>query len=101
MEHSFADWHSLLILTFVLGMKHGLDADHVALIASRTMGLVVAGISLLVAVLGLAKLASPAIGAWSEGKELAFGFTLITIIALSFVMSVWLVRRQAQVLQKS
>ena len=31
-----ADWFSLLILTFVLGMKHGFDADHLATIDGLT-----------------------------------------------------------------
>jgi len=30
------DWLSLLILTFVLGMKHGFDADHLATIDGLT-----------------------------------------------------------------
>ncbi|MFZ1901068.1 MAG: nickel transporter, partial [Azonexus sp.] len=30
------DWTSLLILTFVLGMKHGFDADHLATIDGLT-----------------------------------------------------------------
>ena len=32
METLPTDWLSLLILTFVLGMKHGFDADHLATI---------------------------------------------------------------------
>ena len=31
-----SDWFSLLILTFVLGMKHGFDADHLATIDGLT-----------------------------------------------------------------
>ena len=31
-----ADWQSLLLLTFVLGMKHGFDADHLATIDGLT-----------------------------------------------------------------
>lgn len=103
----YGGWrHALtLALLFLLGMlvTDGINglwiarliarADQVALIASRVMGLVVSGISLVVAVFGLAKLFSPAINAWSEGKELAFGFTLVAIIALSFVTTLWLVRR--------
>jgi len=70
-------------------------ADQVALIASRVMGLVVSGISLLVAAFGAAKLLSPRIDAWSEGKELIFGFALVVIIAASFVVAVRLTRRPA------
>ncbi len=36
MENLAPDWHSLLILTFVLGMKHGFDADHLATIDGLT-----------------------------------------------------------------
>jgi high-affinity nickel-transport protein len=40
---------------------------------------------------------SPAVDAWSEGKELVFGFTLVAIIAASFVAAVRLTRRPALV----
>lgn len=36
MEPLPTDWLSLLILTFVLGMKHGFDADHLATIDGLT-----------------------------------------------------------------
>jgi high-affinity nickel-transport protein len=36
MEISLSDWISLLILTFMLGMKHGFDADHLATIDGLT-----------------------------------------------------------------
>jgi high-affinity nickel-transport protein len=95
----FGGWeHALLLATFfMLGMllTDGINgwwiarliarADQLALIASRVMGLVVAGISLLVAAFGAAKLLSPAINAWSEGKELIFGCTLVAIIGISFM----------------
>lgn len=107
----FGGWeHAMLLATlFMAGMllTDGINglwiarliarADQVALIASRVMGLVVSGISLLVAAFGAAKLLSPAIDAWSEGKELAFGFTLMAIIALSFIWAVRLTRRPAEV----
>jgi high-affinity nickel-transport protein len=68
-------------------------ADQTALVASRVMGLVVAGVSLLVAFFGMAKFVSPAVEAWSNGKELVFGGALLAIIALSFVFAVRLTRR--------
>lgn len=89
-----------LALLFTLGMllTDGINglwiarliarADEIARIASRLMGLVVAGISLLVAAFGLAKLLSPAIDAWAEGKELVFGLLLVSLIAASFFWSV-------------
>jgi high-affinity nickel-transport protein len=103
----FGGWeHALLLaLLFMLGMllTDGINglwiarliarADQVALVASRVMGLVVSGISLLVAAFGVAKLLSPAVDVWSEGKELGFGFLLVAIIALSFFAAVRLTRR--------
>jgi high-affinity nickel-transport protein len=105
----FGGWQHALVLAllFLLGMlvTDGINgvwiarliarADQVALVASRVMGLVVSGISLLVAAFGLAKLASPVIDAWSEGKELAFGFALVVIIASSFIFALRLTRRPA------
>ncbi len=70
-------------------------ADQVALVASRVMGLVVGGISLLVAALGLARLALPTVASWSQGKELLFGTTVVGLIAGSFFLSLWLTRSGA------
>jgi len=103
----FGGWQHALVLAmlFMFGMllTDGINglwiarliarADQVALVASRVMGLVVSGISLLVAAFGVAKLLSPAVDAWSEGKELGFGFMLVAIIALSFVTAIRLTRR--------
>lgn len=106
-SQQFGGWeHALtLALLFMLGMLvtdgvNGLwisrlirRADEVAQIASRVMGLVVAGVSLLVAGFGTAKFFSPAVDAWSDGKELAFGFILVAIIAGSYLFAVRSVRR--------
>lgn len=103
----FGGWQHALVLAllFLLGMllTDGLNglwisrliarADQVALVASRVMGLVVSGISLLVAVFGLAKLALPAVDAWSDGKELGFGLALVAIVAVSYFLAVRLTRR--------
>lgn len=103
----FGGWpHALLLAAlFTLGMllTDGINgvwiarliarADQVALVASRVMGLVVSAISLLVAAFGTAKLLSPAVEAWSEGKELLFGATLVTVIALSFWLAMRMTRR--------
>jgi nickel/cobalt transporter (NiCoT) family protein len=105
----FGGWqHALMLgLLFTLGMllTDGINglwiarliarADQVALIASRVMGLVVSGVSLLVAGFGVAKLLSPTVDAWSEGKELVFGFSLVAIIAISFIAAVRLTRQPA------
>ena len=107
----FGGWgHALLLASlFMAGMllTDGINglwiarliarADQVALIASRVMGLVVSGISLLVASFGAAKLLSPAVDAWSEGKELMFGIALVSIIAVSFLVAVRLTQRPASV----
>jgi high-affinity nickel-transport protein len=103
----FGGWQHALVLallfTFGMLLTDGINglwiarliarADQVALVASRVMGLVVSGVSLLVAGFGVAKLLSPAVDAWSEGKELIFGFALVAIIAISFVAAVRLTRQ--------
>ncbi len=105
----FGGWqHALLLASlFMAGMllTDGINglwiarliarADQVALVASRVMGLVVSGISLLVAAFGAAKLLSPAVDAWSEGKELVFGGARVAVIAISFILAVRLTRRPA------
>lgn len=105
----YGGWaHALALgLLFMLGMllTDGINglwisrlirrADQTALLASRVMGLVVAGVSLLVAFFGIARFLSPEVDAWSEGKELFFGLALVAIIALSFVLALRLTRRPA------
>jgi high-affinity nickel-transport protein len=59
-------------------------ADQIAALASRIMGLAVASVSLLVAGFGLARLVSPWLDAWGEGKELAFGAVVVAAIALAY-----------------
>ena len=103
----FGGWQHALLLAvlFMSGMlfTDGINglwiarliarADQVALIASRVMGLVVSGISLLVAAFGAAKMLSPAVDAWSEGKELTFGTLLVALVACSYLFAVRLTRR--------
>ena len=103
----FGGWqHALLLaMLFMAGMllTDGINglwiarliarADLIALVASRVMGLVISGISLLVAAFGAARLLSPGVDAWSEGKEILFGASLVAIIALSFVVALRLTRR--------
>lgn len=92
-------------LLFVLGMlvTDGLNgwwisrliarADQIAALASRIMSLAVSSVSLLVAGLGVGKLASPWIDHWSEGKELMFGAVVVLVIAASYLLALWLARR--------
>jgi nickel/cobalt transporter (NiCoT) family protein len=105
----YGGWQHALLLAalFLVGMlvTDGINglwiarliarADQVALVASRVMGLVVSGVSLLVATFSLAKVALPAVDAWSEGKELLFGAALVAIIAFSFLAAVRLARPPA------
>ena len=100
--------HALFLgLLFVLGMlvTDGINglwisrliarADQLACIASRVMSLAVSSVSLLVAAFGAAKLLLPALDAWSDGKELAFGSLVVALIALSFSAALLLARRTA------
>jgi high-affinity nickel-transport protein len=60
------------------------------------MSVAVSAVSLLVAGLGIAKLSSPAIDAWSDGKELAFGAIVVTVITLSYLTARMLARRVSE-----
>ncbi len=105
----FGGWQNALLLglLFMAGMlvTDGINglwisrlitrADRIALIASRAMSLVVASLSLLVAGFGMAKLTWPGLGAWSDGKELMFGLTVIVIVGSSFALAVRLARSPA------
>lgn len=93
-------------LAFMLGMlladgANGLwvarliaRADKLARLASRVMALAVAGMSLLVAAYGAARLALPGLEAWGEGKELALGFAVIGVIFTSFLVGMRLAGRR-------
>jgi len=67
-------------------------SDQVACIASRVMGLSVGFLSLLVAGFGMAKYFSPEVGAWSEGKEMVMGLTIVAVVVLSFLLAMRLAR---------
>lgn len=100
--------HALLLgLLFMLGMLvtdgvNGLwisrliaRADQLALIASRVMSVAVAGVSLLVAAFGVAKMTLPAVDAWSDGRELAFGSIVVAVIAGSYLLArLWALQPQ-------
>ncbi len=106
----FGSWeHALLLgLLFMLGMlvtdginglwisRLILRADHIALIASRVMSLMVACISLLVAAFGSVKLALPAVETWSQGKEMFFGTAIVLLIGASFALSIRLTSLPAE-----
>ncbi len=105
----YGGWgHALALgLLFTLGMLvtdgvNGLwisrlirRADQMALVASRVMSLAVSGTSLLVAAFGVMKQLMPAVDGWSEGKELAFGLSVVCVIAGSFLLALRLTRAPA------
>jgi nickel/cobalt transporter (NiCoT) family protein len=92
--------HALTLgLLFVLGMvvSDGANGwwvarlidrtDRMAVAASRVMTLAVACVSLLVAALGASRMASPWMGGWLEGKELAIGLGVMVLIAASYALA--------------
>jgi high-affinity nickel-transport protein len=94
--------HALLLGSlFVLGMLASDGAngwwvsrlidrtDRLAVVASRTMTMAVAGVSLLVAALGAARLLSAPLAGWTEGRELAIGATVLGLIAASYLIARW------------
>ncbi len=102
--------HALFVAAlFVLGMltvdgANGLwinrlirQADRTAVIASRVMALTVAGISLAVGVLTVAKIIVPAVDAWTEGRELWFGAGVVAVVLTAFVSAMLAARRRALV----
>ena len=68
-------------------------ADQRARIASRIMGLTVAGLSFAVGGFGLARYFLPAVADYSNGRELGFGILFIAVVALSFFVALGLVGR--------
>jgi len=102
--------HALFVAAlFVLGMlavdgANGLwinrlirQADRTAVIASRVMALTVAGISLTVGALTVAKIIVPAVDAWTEGRELWFGAGVVAVVLTAFVSGMLAARRRALV----
>ncbi|QDX80330.1 nickel transporter [Denitratisoma sp. DHT3] len=95
----YGGWdHALVLgLLFTLGMLtvdgiNGLwiahlirRADGLARIASRMLAGTVGLLSLLIAALALARWSLPAVAAWSEGRELAFGAIVVATVAASFL----------------
>jgi nickel/cobalt transporter (NiCoT) family protein len=92
--------HALTLgLLFVLGMLASDGAngwwishligrtDRLAVVASRVMTMAVACASLLVAAIGIARLASHEFEGWTEGKELAIGAAVIVLIGVSYVVA--------------
>lgn len=92
--------HALTLgLLFVLGMlvSDGANGwwisrliartDRLAVVASRTMTLVVACVSLLVAALGIGRMASGWIDGLLEGRELVIGLSVVALIGISYLVA--------------
>jgi high-affinity nickel-transport protein len=62
-------------------------ADATARVASRIMGVTVALLSLFVAALGLSRRFFPGVSNWQEGRELFIGFSIIAVVAVSFLFA--------------
>lgn len=114
--NQFGGWqHALALgLVFMFGMAlvdgaNGLwiaallrNADARARIASRVLGLTVAGLSLTVAALAIGQRYSMQLAEWAEGRELAYGVGVIGVVAASSLLGLMLARRQlAGVVQQS
>lgn len=94
----------LLGFTFMAGMMvtdgaNGLwvarllyRSDRRALVASRVLGLTIAGLSLMVALFGVMRLYSPEVSLWSDGRELLVAAAVMLTLLFSFVVSLWLTR---------
>ena len=70
-------------------------ADRTAVIASRVMACTVAAVSLAVGVFNIAKLLVPAVDAWAEGRELAFGAAVVATVLLAFALGMRAARPRA------
>lgn len=68
-------------------------SNQMACLASRVMSLSIGSLSLLVAAFGTAKYFSPAVDAWSDGREMMLGFCVIAVIAASYLLALRLSRR--------
>jgi len=94
-------------LLFMLGMMladgaNGLwiasllrSADNRARVASRVLGLTVAGLSLGVAAFVVAERYSERLASWASGRELVLGSGVIAIVAAAFLLGLELARRPA------
>lgn len=99
---------AILGLTFMIGMMvtdgmNGLwvsrllrRADRRALIASRMLGLTIALLSFVVAILGIAEYWSPQAASWSDGNGLYFGVSVILIVLTSYIFAIRLTRTSAE-----
>ena len=101
--------HALLVGgMFVLGMLvvDGINgiwisqmirrADRTAVIASRMMALTIAGTSIAVGLLALARLTLPSVDAWTNGRELLVSGAVVTAVFTAFAIGMLTARRHAR-----
>jgi high-affinity nickel-transport protein len=69
------------------------SADARARIASRVLGLAVAGLSLGIAAFVVVERHSSAVAAWADGRELVFGGGVIAVVATASLLGLMLARR--------
>ena len=67
-------------------------ANRRALIASRVFAAVISALSLTVALFGIVRYFSPAVGEWSENKDLALSLAVLVIVVLGFVLAMSLAK---------
>lgn len=111
------DCIGLTLVVLMLGIEHGLDADHLAAIdglnswwiarlvrrsdqtariALRVMALAVSGVSLMTAGLGVTTQTVPNIDAWVADKALWLGAAIVVVTGASCVIGQRLVRIERQ-----
>ena len=71
------------------------EVEWSAFVEQDGMAVAVAGVSLLVAAYGAARLVLPGLEAWGEGRELLLGAGVITVVFASFLLGLHLARRSA------
>ena len=70
-------------------------ADRTAVIASRLMALTVAGISMAVGLIAVAKLTLPPVDVWFEGREILVSGAVVTAVLTAFTVGMLAARRNA------
>ncbi len=68
-------------------------ADRTAVIASRLMALTVAGISMAVGLIAVAKLTLPPVDVWFEGREVLVSGAVVTAVLTAFTVGMLAARR--------
>jgi high-affinity nickel-transport protein len=76
-------------------------ADRRARIASRMLGLTIALLSFVVAILGITEFWSPQAASWSDANGLYFGIGVILVVLTSYVFAIRLTRNPVVVGSKS